>query len=250
MSSRRSVVQRRVQHVRQLRVRPRASPTIVTSYLVLLRNSSLGCQPIPLKPRKDGLLLASDAVSSVASRQADFDPSRKNEPGQKELRWGHNRRGFFLAKAIVHETCHDLCTKFIMIDHNEFLTLSGLEWGRAWESRWVNNVDDEFVSFIADIHTKLEDSRLRCALDLFRSYNSTLARQIAHQYVNDSRGPIRDAARSVFTAHHQRQWIDQFSQSDWRTNSSLEPAQLTKRQRQRQRKYGDPFARDRNEKQT
>lgn len=130
-----------------------------------------------------------------------------------------------------------------MIDRNDFLNLTGLEWGRAWESQWVNGVDDEFDSFIAGNHADLEDPRLRCALDLFRSYNSSVARDLAQQYVNDMRSPIRDAARNVFTEHHQRGWIDSIPQSDWQSNASFDLPQLSKRQRQRQRKYGDPFAR-------
>ena len=113
-----------------------------------------------------------------------------------------------------------------MIDHNDFLKLTGLEWGRAWESKWGQGVDDQFVSFIAGNHADLEGPRLRCALDLFRSYNSSVARDIAQKYVNDIRGPIRNAARNVFTEHHQRGWIDCIPQSDWQSNASLEPPQL------------------------
>ncbi len=150
-------------------------------------------------------------------------------------------QGHACSNSIQHSYTKRFC-KPAMIDQNDFLTLTGLDWGRARESQWVNNVDDDFVSFIAARHTTLEVPRLRCALDLFRSFNSSLARDIAHEYVNDLRSPIRGAARNVFTAHHAQGWISDIPQSDWQSNASLEPPQLTKRQRQRQRKYGQPYA--------
>ena len=130
-----------------------------------------------------------------------------------------------------------------MINQNDFLTLTGLEWGLAWDSEWISGVDDEFVSFIAENHSTLESSRMRCALTLFAAYNSAHARDVANEYVNDDRGEIRDAARNVFETHHKQNWIAVHPSTDWKSNASFESPLLTKRQRQRQRKHGQAFAR-------
>ena len=130
-----------------------------------------------------------------------------------------------------------------MINQHDFLTLTGLDWGKAWETQWVHGVDDEFVSFISARHHSLETTRLRCALDLFRSYNSAAARDVAAQFVNTDNSIIRGAARNVFVAHHDAGWITRVPYDDWQPNRELNPLPLTKRQRQRQKKYGQPFAR-------
>ena len=37
------------------------------------------------------------------------------------------------------------CIEFTMIDRNDFMNLTGLEWGRAWESQWMDGFDEKIV---------------------------------------------------------------------------------------------------------
>ena len=134
-----------------------------------------------------------------------------------------------------------------MINENDFLHLTGIPWGNAWAEQWQGHVDHQFVDFVERVHELLdglpiEDSRLRCALELFCEIDSEKARSIGLRYIDDRRGPIRWSARRLFETHFRNGWIQALPA--WFSEGSFDSPILTKRQRQRKRKYGEPFTKD------